>query len=110
METLGLRTASWSSGPVLLAITFRERRRGLCPRPAGRSMLIRGNSVHGIGMEEPLTVIGIDPGGRVVGVRRLRPRTLVVMPGARWLLEQPVELPAPRRGEVLSIVNPCPGS
>lgn len=108
METLGLRTASWVSGSVSLAITFRERWQGLRPRPSGRSMLIPGRSVHGVGMEEPLTVIGIDQGGRVVGIRRLRPRRVVVMFDARWLLEQPVDHPLPCPGEVLSMVSPCP--
>jgi hypothetical protein len=71
-------------------------------------MLIPGRSVHGIGMTEPLTVIGIDPSGRVVGIRPLRPGGVVVMLGARWLLEQPVASSVPGHGEVLSMVNPCP--
>lgn len=61
-------------------------------------------------MDEPLTVIGIDPGGRVVDIRLLRPRGVVVMFDARWLLEQPVDHPLPRQGEVLSMVSPCPDS
>lgn len=94
----------------MVASSFPERWRGLRPRPAGRSMLIPGRSVHGIGMAEPLTVIGIDPAWRVVGVRRLRPSGLVVMREARWLLEQPVERPVPPDGEVLSMVSSCPDS
>jgi hypothetical protein len=73
-------------------------------------MLIPGRSVHGMGMTEPLTVIGIDPGGRVVGIRRLQPRGVVLMLGACWLLEQPVERPVPPDGEVLSMVSSCPDS
>lgn len=71
-------------------------------------MLFPGRSVHGIGMEEPLTVIGIARSGRVVDVRRLRPWGLIVMRQARWLLEQPAERPLPVRGDVLSIVHSCP--
>lgn len=71
-------------------------------------MLIPGRSVHGVGMREPLTVIGIDPGGRVVGIRRLQPGGVVFMLEARWMLEQSVEYPVPGHREVLSMVIPCP--
>ena len=92
----------------MVASTFRERWRGLRPCPEGRSMLIPGRSVHGIGMAEPLTVVGIARSGRVVGIRRLQPGGVVMMLGARWLLEQPVVNPLPAHGEVLSMVIPCP--
>ena len=102
MEWGTFATPDWSSPPVLIARTFRERRKGLTRAPAGQGMLIAGRSVHGLGMKEPLLTIGLDRERRVVGVRILRPRHLVFVRGARHMLELPIGTVPPPEGVVLT--------
>lgn len=102
METGAFRCDGWASGPVLIARTFRERMKGLIPATAGHGMLIRGRSVHGLGMREPLLAIGLDRERRVVGVRTLLPRHVVLIRSARHIMELPIGTLPPPRGVVLT--------
>ena len=66
----GLLTVSapgWSHRPVLAAVAMSHRRQGLRPLAMGWGLLVAGRSVHGRGMAEPLTVVGLDAGGGVTG-------------------------------------------
>lgn len=102
MEWGTFSTRDWSSPPVLVARTFRQRKKGLKPTAGGMGMLIRGRSVHGLGMREPLLAIGLDRERRVVGVRILRPRHLVFIRTARHIMELPIATLPPPRGVVLT--------
>jgi hypothetical protein len=101
----GLLTVSapgWSHGPVLAATTMRQRWIGLGPLPLGWGLLVAGRSVHGRGMREALTVVGLDAGGAVTGAIRLVPGGRVTMAGAVAILELPVGVTVPDTGRVLT--------
>ena len=102
MEWGTFAAGEWSSPPVLIARTFRQRTKGLTPATAGYGMLIRGRSVHGLGMREPLLAIGLDRERRVVGVRTLRPRHVVFIRTARHIMELPIGTLPPPRGVALT--------
>jgi uncharacterized protein len=77
---------------VLIPETRRERMRGLRghPPPGPREAMLfrRCRSVQTFGMKEPISVIFLDRGMRVIGVRCCRPGRLVVAPRpARHILE-----------------------
>jgi hypothetical protein len=95
-------TAGWSSPPVWVAQSFLQRWKGLRPTADGLGMLIRGRSVHGFGMKEPLHVVGLNARRCVVGVRILHPRHLAIVRGARHILELPIDGEPPPAGAVLT--------
>lgn len=102
----------WRSGPLLVARTFRRRRRGLRPRSGGWGLLLAARSVHGFGMREALRVVSLDCRGRVRRVATLRPRRVFWDRGACWILELPVGRPLPPVGAALAarpILGACPG-
>jgi hypothetical protein len=79
------------------------RRRGLIPRAEGRALLIRCRLVHSLGMDEPITIVGIDASGRVTATAVLRPRRVRLLRGASWTLELPYVEPVPGRGSRLAV-------
>lgn len=81
-----------------LAEGFWERLVGMRALHPGQALLLAARSVHGIGLSAPLTVVGLDGGGTVVGVRVLRPGRVVSFRRARWMLELPAGEPAPAIG------------
>lgn len=87
----------WTSPPTLLAETRRDRRRGLRPA-APHGIIIETRSVHGFGMCHDLTVLGLDGAGVIVDVRTLRPRRIVSMRDATWIVELPPGSPTPLAG------------
>jgi hypothetical protein len=95
--------AGWRSGPLLLARTYRERWRGLRPRPRGRGLLLAARSVHGRGMRERLLVVSLDAAGVVRRTELLRPQGVFVDRGAKWIVEMPAAVPAPAVGAVLRV-------
>ncbi|MFQ5967389.1 MAG: hypothetical protein ACE5MI_07235 [Acidimicrobiia bacterium] len=97
---LELRGGGWRSGPVLLAVGFRQRWRGLRPYP-GSGLLMAVSSVHGLGLRSPITVAGLSGSGRVIEVDTLAPGGWSWISGARWLLELPPDRPAPPPGLTL---------
>lgn len=97
-QTIVLSDGGEFDCPVGVAVTFRERLRGLRPAPPGRGLLLRGASVHGRGMIEPLTAVFLDAFGTVLAVRCLQPGGLVRHPAAAWTLELPVSIPPPSVG------------
>ena len=96
---LHLQSPGWRSGPVDLASSHRLRLRGLRPRPDGRGLLIRTRSVHGLGMREEVSIVGLGADGSVYRVGVLRPRGLAVMVQCRWILELPIAEPLPTVGD-----------
>jgi hypothetical protein len=96
--------AGWRSGPLLVARSRRQRRRGLRPRPAGRGLLLAARSVHGFGMREPLGVVSLGPDGAVRRTGVLFPARLFGDRGAGWIIELPPGRPLPPQGIVLVAV------
>jgi hypothetical protein len=76
---------SWKAGPILLATDHLQRYRGVKGGP-GR-VLLRAAAVHGRGLDAPLSVVGIDAGGRVMWLGTLQPGGFIRVPGATWTLE-----------------------
>lgn len=79
--------------PVLVADSFWSRLRGMLGRrPLPPALLLRpANSVHGLGMREPLDVAVLDADGAVLAVGVLRPaRATRTVRHGRQVLEAPV--------------------
>jgi hypothetical protein len=93
--------------PVLDPSSFVERWRG--KRRHRLPMIFRQSSVHGVGMDRPLVVVGIGADMRVVDVRTLRPRRLVWMKRARLLLEMEVTAALPSIGDPVRFYDPSHG-
>lgn len=86
---------------VSVAGGFGQRWRGLMARrPA--PLLIPTRSVHGFWLRRPLRAVGLDGERTVIASRILRPRRIVFLAGARWVLELPTEIPPPEVGDVLT--------
>ncbi|MGA7272214.1 MAG: hypothetical protein WB239_14175 [Acidimicrobiia bacterium] len=91
---------------VEVTVGFVGRWRGLMARHPV-PLLIRTRSVHGFWIRRPLTVVGLDREGRVTAVRVLKRGRIVLMAGARWILELPQDLRPPSVGDRLTFL---PGS
>ena len=100
--------AGWCSGPLLVARSRRQRWRGLRPRPAGRGVLLRARSVHGLGMGEAVGVVSLNDAGRVRRVAVLNPGGLFWDRGACWVIELPLCRPPPPVGVYLRLLGPRP--
>ena len=103
MDTVHLRTSSWRSGPVKTASTFYERWKGLRGAESGTSILIETSTVHSFGLSEPFTAVGISYDMRVIGSRTVGPRRVVLMRGAKWILEIPANAEVPADGVLVEV-------
>ena len=105
-----VRAEAWVSPPVTVATCFRDRWRGLRPHSQGRALLLKGYSVHGIGMREALWAIGLDQVSTVVEVCLLLPYRVVRIPQATWLLEMAaIETPPPIGSKLTPVRGPESG-
>jgi len=82
-------TGCWSSGPLRVLTTRRDRRLGLTPSPGPFGALIRGRSIHTFGMTAPIGVIALDAKGVVRRARIVPPSRAFFAPRARWIVETP---------------------
>jgi uncharacterized membrane protein (UPF0127 family) len=96
------RSNGWSSGPVAVAVTFKDRWRGLRPSPADFGLLLKTRSVHSFGMKRDLLLIGLDARGTVIDTRTLRPGRIVTLPTVVFILELNGDRSPPRTGSVLT--------
>jgi hypothetical protein len=64
-------------------------------------MMFRASSVHGFGMRSDLLVVGLDDRFTVISVLVLRPRRVIWLRGARWILEMPPKAAPPPVGSRL---------
>jgi hypothetical protein len=95
---LGTRDGGWSSPPLVLAGSMRQRLVGLRPWSLGHGLIVAGATVHGIGMVEPLGVVALDRAGRVVAARLLAPGAALHLEGAAVTIEVPGGHPLPQVG------------
>lgn len=96
-----LRTAQWSSGPVLVARSRTERRRGLAPACGPFGLLVAGRSLVRAGLTGAVGWIGIGSGGTVVAAGRLG--RFVRCRKAAVMVEVAVHLGLPPVGAVLTV-------
>lgn len=94
--------SGWTSPPVFIARTPRDRWRGARRHDCRCAVLLRCSSVLGLGLEAPLHVAGIDASGRVRLVRRLAPQSRIRLRDCRWALEVPPSCPPPPLGAALA--------
>ena len=95
---------SWGL-PVRIALDRRSRIRGLRPEANAGGLVLRTRSVHGFGMRRSLGVLALDDQGRVHAATRLRPRRIVTIRAARWIVELPADHPPPERGAELVLLR-----
>jgi hypothetical protein len=107
-----LEAGEWSSGPLLIARTARQRRRGVRPAVGPFGAMLATRSIHGWGLGAPLRWLGLDRSGTVVAVGVLHPRRLIQAPQpVRWIVETPEWItPAPigERARVVPILAAWP--
>ena len=98
-----LSTPTWSSGPVRLARSRGERRRGLIPTPGPFGLLLRCRSVHTFGMRSAMSAVAFDRGGVVLRAQVLSPRRVLWVRRAEWIAEIGFEaLPEPGERAVVT--------
>lgn len=101
MEIIEFSCGEWSSGPVGIARTFRERWKGLRPRPLGHGLMIQTSSIHTFGMRSPLCLVGLAAGQRILWSRLVVPRRVVGDRRVHWMLELDPGLGVPPSGATL---------
>jgi hypothetical protein len=104
MRRVELSTADWAAS-AYLARTFIDRLLGVWRVPEGSTVLLPVSSVHSFGRRRPLEVVGLDALMRVTSSRTLRPNRVVVMPGARMVIEAPAGEPLPSLGDRVDMTD-----
>ncbi len=104
MVRVKVTAGGWSTDAVL-ARGFLDRLLGNFRVPAGTTVLLQTRSVHTFGQRQTLSVVGIDASMTVVDVRSVAPNRVVVMPGARMILEVPAGLDLPVVTDRIGIRN-----
>lgn len=99
--TLASVDQTWVASDVFVASTFHDRWRGV--KAGHPRVLLRTNSVHACGLDEPLRLVAVDAGGRVIAACRLECNGFARLPGATWVIEQTIDEPAPEVGSWLAI-------
>ena len=87
------------------ATTFFERWRGLRGAEPNMSLLLKTNSVHGVGMDRPFRAIGLTEEYRVVTSRVVAPGRFVRFSACTWVLETPLDVDLPQIGVALELVD-----
>jgi hypothetical protein len=81
------RCAGWSSGPVVEAIGFVARFRGIRAVPPAASLALRTRSIHTFGLRRPLGVVALAADRCVLAAAWTPPRRVVRVPEAVEYLE-----------------------
>ncbi len=102
-STVRLQSAGWTSPPLLIAVTRRQRRRGVAPVPGPFGLLLRTRCIHGFGLRSPLECVAIDHRGVVRWSGRLLPRRLVASRRAGWFAEFPAGSSLPEPGSLVTV-------
>jgi hypothetical protein len=104
MQQVALSTADWAATGYF-ARTFADRLLGVWRVPEGSTVVLPVSSVHGFGRRRPLDVVGLDAARRVVAVKTLEPNRIIVMPGARIIIEAPQGEPLPALGDHVEMTD-----
>jgi hypothetical protein len=103
VESLHLESGEWSAD-ALWARRFADRLRGL-RRREGVNLLLDSRRIHTFGLGYPISVVGIDSTGAVVGAMLVPPGRMVAIPGARHILEMPPDADLPAIGATLGVTR-----
>lgn len=71
----------------VLASRFLDRLLGIRRIGEAELVVIPGSSVHGVGLDAPLSVAGVSANGEITRVATLRPRRILLFPGAVNVIE-----------------------
>jgi uncharacterized membrane protein (UPF0127 family) len=104
MKKVALSTADWEA-TAHLARTFADRLLGVWGAPTGATVVLPVGSVHSFGRRQPLEVAGLDASMRVTSVKTLPPNRLIIMPGARMVIEAPAGAPLPSVGDRVEMTD-----
>jgi hypothetical protein len=104
MRKVALSTADWAA-TAHLARSFADRLLGMWRAPAGATVVLPVASVHSFGRRRALEVAGLDASMRVISVKTLRPNRIVVMSGARMVIEAPAGAPLPSVGDRVEMTD-----
>lgn len=104
MRKVALSTADWAA-TAHLARTFTDRLLGMWGAPAGATVVLPVASVHSFGRRQALEVAGLDASMRVTSVKTLPPNRIIVMPGARMVIEAPAGAPLPSVGDRVEMTD-----
>ena len=104
MQRVALSAGEWEA-TAYLAGTFTDRLLGVWRAPKGSTMVLPVSSVHGFGRRHALDVVGLDGAMRVIAMRTLRPNRMIVIPGARMIIETPAGGPLPALGDRIELTQ-----
>lgn len=93
----------WQLNGVLVARTFRERLCGLTASDVD-AVLLPVRAVHTFGVNRPIRITPITDGSLAMRSVIAAPRRMYRWHGASWVLETPVDVPAPPVGGVITVV------
>lgn len=102
-QLVELAGPAWTSGPLVVARTRRDRLAGIRRLPDGVGVLLRARSVWAPAGSPPLWSIAVDRHGMVGGVTLLRPGGLVADRHAVWIAEIAGDRPPPLPGWALRV-------
>jgi hypothetical protein len=98
-----LVSCDWRLDGVLVARTFRDRLRGVTPDGVD-AVLMRVRSVHTFSVIHPIRITPITGDALAMPSVIAAPRRVYRWGEASWVLETPVDVPAPRVGGVITVV------
>lgn len=98
-----LLSHGWQLDGVLVARTFRERLRGLTAGDVD-AVLLPVRAVHTFGITAPIRLTPITDGSLAMRSVIAAPRRMYRWSEASWVLETPVDVPAPPLGGVITVV------
>jgi uncharacterized membrane protein (UPF0127 family) len=104
MLQVELSTSDWAAS-AYIARTFIDRLFGNLRTPRGSALVLRARSVHSFGQRNPIQIVGLDAGMRVVATRTLVPNRISVIPSARMILELPEGSPVPMVAERIEMTH-----
>jgi hypothetical protein len=104
MQRVALSAPEWSTIGYL-ARTFPDRLLGVWRAPTGSAVVLPVTSVHSFGRRQPLDLVGVDAGMRVVATMTLRPNRVRFIPSARLIVELPSGGPLPEVGDQIEMTD-----
>jgi hypothetical protein len=104
MKKVVLSTTDWAA-TAHLALTFADRLLGVWGAPIGATVVLPVASVHSFGRRRALEVAGLDASMRVTSVKTLLPNRIIVLPGARMVIEAPAGAPLPSVGDRVEMTD-----